>query len=168
VYNIEVEGDHCYRVGEQGLLVHNASAGKTTPPQPGDPDFCGPPHPCDMPIRIAEWSNREFSVPRCEDRETKYTFKVKSFNEACKKCNPGMIGLKALEVEEVDDKPCYENMAVTRSHPFVPGSKAAHILCGKSRRDRANVSVFCCPCCEYQDGQPVVVWYCFCSKTTSS
>jgi hypothetical protein len=27
VYNIEVEGDHCYRVGEQGLLVHNASVG---------------------------------------------------------------------------------------------------------------------------------------------
>ncbi len=26
VYNIEVEGDHCYRVGEQGLLVHNTSA----------------------------------------------------------------------------------------------------------------------------------------------
>src|SRR5262249_11423908 len=25
VYNIEVEGDHCYRVGEQGLLVHNSS-----------------------------------------------------------------------------------------------------------------------------------------------
>jgi hypothetical protein len=25
VYNIEVEGDHCYRVGEQGLLVHNLS-----------------------------------------------------------------------------------------------------------------------------------------------
>ena len=25
VYNIEVERDHCYRVGEQGLLVHNAS-----------------------------------------------------------------------------------------------------------------------------------------------
>jgi RHS repeat-associated protein len=25
VYNIEVEGDHCYRVGQQGLLVHNAS-----------------------------------------------------------------------------------------------------------------------------------------------
>jgi hypothetical protein len=25
VYNIEVEGDHCYRVGEQGLLVHNTS-----------------------------------------------------------------------------------------------------------------------------------------------
>jgi hypothetical protein len=25
VYNIEVEGDHCYRVGEQGLLVHNMS-----------------------------------------------------------------------------------------------------------------------------------------------
>jgi hypothetical protein len=27
VYNIEVEGDHCYRVGQQGLLVHNASIG---------------------------------------------------------------------------------------------------------------------------------------------
>jgi hypothetical protein len=25
VYNLEVEGDHCYRVGRQGLLVHNAS-----------------------------------------------------------------------------------------------------------------------------------------------
>jgi hypothetical protein len=25
VYNIEVDGDHCYRVGEQGLLAHNAS-----------------------------------------------------------------------------------------------------------------------------------------------
>jgi len=28
VYNIEVEGDHVYRVGESGVLVHNASAGK--------------------------------------------------------------------------------------------------------------------------------------------
>ena len=34
VYNIEVEGDHCYRVGQQGLLVHNASG-----------PAC---HPCDM------------------------------------------------------------------------------------------------------------------------
>ena len=25
VYNIEVDGDHCYRVGRQGLLVHNTS-----------------------------------------------------------------------------------------------------------------------------------------------
>lgn len=25
VYNIEVDADHCYRVGEQGILVHNAS-----------------------------------------------------------------------------------------------------------------------------------------------
>jgi hypothetical protein len=25
VYNFEVEGDHCYRVGQQGILVHNAS-----------------------------------------------------------------------------------------------------------------------------------------------
>jgi hypothetical protein len=26
VYNLEVEGDHCYRVGQHGILVHNASA----------------------------------------------------------------------------------------------------------------------------------------------
>jgi hypothetical protein len=30
VFNIEVEGDHCYRVGEQGFLVYNTSA----PPNP--------------------------------------------------------------------------------------------------------------------------------------
>ena len=35
VYNIEVEGDHCYRVGEQGVLVHNASFAK-----PKDPCAC--------------------------------------------------------------------------------------------------------------------------------
>jgi hypothetical protein len=28
VYNIEVQGDHVYRVGDSGVLVHNASAGK--------------------------------------------------------------------------------------------------------------------------------------------
>jgi hypothetical protein len=33
VYNIEVDGDHCYRVGEQRLLVHNASVGPLAPPQ---------------------------------------------------------------------------------------------------------------------------------------
>lgn len=32
VYNIEVEGDHCYRVGESGVLVHNASAGACCDP----------------------------------------------------------------------------------------------------------------------------------------
>lgn len=31
MYNIEVEGDHCYRVGQQGLLVHNSSPGVTRP-----------------------------------------------------------------------------------------------------------------------------------------
>src|SRR5262249_22689706 len=28
VYNLEVEGDHCFRVGRQGLLVHNNSVKK--------------------------------------------------------------------------------------------------------------------------------------------
>jgi A nuclease family of the HNH/ENDO VII superfamily with conserved AHH len=32
VCNLEVDGDHCYRVGEQGLLVHNASC----PPATGE------------------------------------------------------------------------------------------------------------------------------------
>ncbi len=31
VYNIEVDGQHCYRVGEQGILVHNASTPCTPP-----------------------------------------------------------------------------------------------------------------------------------------
>jgi hypothetical protein len=31
VYNIEVEGDHCYPVGEQGLLVYNALANPNNP-----------------------------------------------------------------------------------------------------------------------------------------
>ncbi len=30
VYNIEVEGDHVYRVGERGVLVHNQSPGQST------------------------------------------------------------------------------------------------------------------------------------------
>jgi hypothetical protein len=38
VHNIEVDGDHCYRVGQQGLLVHNQSA-PTTAPAP----CCPPP-----------------------------------------------------------------------------------------------------------------------------
>ncbi|VTS04822.1 hypothetical protein [Tuwongella immobilis] len=44
VYNIEVDADHCYRVGEQGLLVHNASVGcetkcqKDGKPDPGLPN----------------------------------------------------------------------------------------------------------------------------------
>ena len=37
VYNIEVEGDHVYRVGESGVLVHNSSAGNPAP--------CGTRHP---------------------------------------------------------------------------------------------------------------------------
>ena len=32
VYNIEVDGDHVYRVGESGVLVHNASAGPIPAP----------------------------------------------------------------------------------------------------------------------------------------
>lgn len=28
MFNLEVDADHCYRVGEQGILVHNASSGE--------------------------------------------------------------------------------------------------------------------------------------------
>lgn len=40
MYNIEVEGDHCYRVGQQGLLVHNASIPTKAPPA-GMDYMCG-------------------------------------------------------------------------------------------------------------------------------
>ncbi|VTS04818.1 hypothetical protein [Tuwongella immobilis] len=43
VYNIEVDADHCYRVGEQGLLVHNMSAPAATPATPAA-DSCSPAH----------------------------------------------------------------------------------------------------------------------------
>ncbi|MBI3407993.1 MAG: hypothetical protein HY040_06510 [Planctomycetes bacterium] len=48
VYNIEVEGDHCYRIGEQGILVHNASWYQETIDQasPG------------LPYAQYAWSNR--------------------------------------------------------------------------------------------------------------
>ena len=36
VYNIEVGGDHCYRVGEQGLLVHNSSVPNCCTPPKGE------------------------------------------------------------------------------------------------------------------------------------
>ncbi|HEV3257252.1 MAG TPA: RHS repeat-associated core domain-containing protein, partial [Gemmataceae bacterium] len=39
VFNLEVDGDHCYRVGEQGLLVHNQSAPVAATPAP----CCPPP-----------------------------------------------------------------------------------------------------------------------------
>jgi hypothetical protein len=42
VYNIEVEGDHCYRVGQQGLLVHNASVGPIPPPATVTDGSCCP------------------------------------------------------------------------------------------------------------------------------
>ena len=41
VFNLEVEGDHCYRVGEQGLLVHNNSVGCVHLQRLGCTDFQG-------------------------------------------------------------------------------------------------------------------------------
>jgi hypothetical protein len=34
VYNVEVEGSHCYRVGKSGVLVHPMSGGVTPNPAP--------------------------------------------------------------------------------------------------------------------------------------
>ena len=56
MYNIEVEGDHCYRVGQQGLLVHNTSPA-ATPATPATPAWTC--HPCDnliekdVPVTLA-------------------------------------------------------------------------------------------------------------------
>jgi hypothetical protein len=43
VYNVEVAGDHCYRVGQQGLLVHNISPADCK----RDPRKVS--NPCDLP-----------------------------------------------------------------------------------------------------------------------
>ena len=40
VYIIEVEGDHCYRVGQQGVLVHNASVAVAPESVSGDAVWC--------------------------------------------------------------------------------------------------------------------------------
>lgn len=44
-YNLEVEGDHCYRVGQQGMLVHNTSQ----PTPGGTPVTCIPGTPGGTP-----------------------------------------------------------------------------------------------------------------------
>jgi Pretoxin HINT domain len=168
VFNIEVDGDHVYRVGEQGLLVHNMSqpnpaggAGQAVP--------CGPPYPCDMPLQIQELGNREFSVARCADRDTLYNIRVANFRDACKMCNPGIPGMSVLSVApDNSGDTCYDNVNLRTTHPYTPASPVLHITCGTSKKARANVSVFCCPCCDYQNGKAVVVWYCYCAKTTSS
>jgi hypothetical protein len=49
VYNIEVEGSHCYRVGESGVLVHNMSAPAASPPDPA----CKP--ECDFALPFSDW-----------------------------------------------------------------------------------------------------------------
>lgn len=54
VYNIEVEGDHCYRVGQQGLLVHNASQGTPAAGKPNDT-----PCQCDLGQTPASTPNLE-------------------------------------------------------------------------------------------------------------
>lgn len=52
VHNIEVEGDHCYRVGAQGILVHNTSVSLLAESNDPNPRTCGsnvhprvPPYP---------------------------------------------------------------------------------------------------------------------------
>jgi hypothetical protein len=77
VYNIEVEGDHCYRVGQQGLLVHNASTDPNVPTPPTSPQAQSGTQPqanpgsalpdcCVkriLPVRECEW---KICVYRCD------------------------------------------------------------------------------------------------------
>ena len=70
MYNIEVDGDHVYRVGEQGLLVHNASVPSTCT-LPGFPpleqkstfkiykDFDGLGRPSGIQARLNKFTIRE-------------------------------------------------------------------------------------------------------------
>ena len=65
VCNFEVEGDHCYRVGALGVLVHNASTKCQTGgvPDPGLPESDGPYSSLyrtdNIPINIPPGSNFE-------------------------------------------------------------------------------------------------------------
>jgi hypothetical protein len=65
VYNIEVDGDHCYRVGEQGLLVHNHSD--------GDEDYCDPEDKC-----VADTKNEP-----CWMLDTDKKYRYKSPGQVC-------------------------------------------------------------------------------------
>ena len=54
VYNVEVDGDHCYRVSEHGLLAHNQSAPTPAPAAPtatgaATPAVCPITPPCPKP-----------------------------------------------------------------------------------------------------------------------
>ncbi len=61
VYNIEVEGDHCYRVGQQGLLVHNDSAPVG---QAGKGQVTGAAQQCSCAARLAEYRKQGFTPSR--------------------------------------------------------------------------------------------------------
>jgi hypothetical protein len=74
VYGIEVEGDHCYRVGEQGVLVHNNSAG------------CDP---CEDKWGIMSEASQHYKL-ELTPAAVKYTVKDRGFREGdCFKGGPG-------------------------------------------------------------------------------
>jgi hypothetical protein len=55
VYNIEVDGEHCYRVGQQGLLVHNQSVPARPAPAPATPTTATA---CDCAARLAQYRSQ--------------------------------------------------------------------------------------------------------------
>jgi hypothetical protein len=58
VYNIEVDGDHVYRVGKSGVLVHNASAGVATAQQEAPHQEC----PCETKLPGYNWPSKGSGV----------------------------------------------------------------------------------------------------------
>jgi hypothetical protein len=63
VYNIEVEGDHCYRVGQQGLLVHNMSQSVNPPNESSQAKEPCPESRADRFRRIFKKINNPPSIP---------------------------------------------------------------------------------------------------------
>ncbi len=64
VYNIEVEGDHCYRVGQQGLLVHNASCPAVRDTDALTKSLGASPYPSNVPPRAHHiFPVSEFDTP---------------------------------------------------------------------------------------------------------
>lgn len=72
VYNLEVDADHCYRVGEQGILVHNQSEQQLS---------CAS---CDEAAQQGLPSCSEIDNPRSGDQD-----------RACRECNPDCANCKA-------------------------------------------------------------------------
>ncbi|VTS04858.1 unnamed protein product [Tuwongella immobilis] len=106
VFNIEVEGDHCYRVGECGVLVHNASV------------FC----PDEAERSCSEFNDiGEF----CRDPDFRRRYPYISAREAC-----SVVGGRPGNIVAMNETPndCNSSRGSRHARCF-PGDKPSAISC---------------------------------------